>query len=62
LEFVKVGEYDIKGNNLFNEVGFDQVTLSEPVTFEGDTNIYYYRYTLDNIQNGWQYAVAVICV
>ena len=59
LEFVKVGEYDIKGNNLFNEVGFDQVTLPEPITFDGDTNIYYYRYTLENIQNGWQYAIAV---
>lgn len=59
LEFVKIGEYDIPGNGLFNDVGFDAVRLEEPVTFEGDTNIYVYKYSIENVQNGWQYAVSV---
>ncbi len=59
LEFVKIGEYDIPNNGLFNEVGFEAVRLEKPLTFEGDTNVYYYKYTINNIQNGWQYAIAV---
>ncbi len=59
LEFVKIGEYDIPGNGHFMDVGLDSVRLETPKTFEGDTVVYYYKYTIDNIQNGWQYAVAV---
>lgn len=53
------GEYDLTGNSLFFNTGFDEVRLDEPVTFDGDTTNYRYRYTFDNIQNGWQHAVAV---
>jgi hypothetical protein len=59
LEFVKIGENDIPNNGLFNDVGFESILLPEPVTFEGDTNIYTYKYSIKNVQNGWQYAVAV---
>ena len=27
--------------------------------FDGDSNTYYYRFTIENIQNGWQYALSV---
>ena len=44
LDFVKVGEFDIPSNGLFNDVGFEAVRLETPVTFSGDTNIYTYKY------------------
>tara|TARA_R110002050_G_scaffold11122_2_gene37813 strand:- start:14184 stop:16322 length:2139 start_codon:yes stop_codon:yes gene_type:complete len=59
LEFVKIGENDVPNNGLFNDVGFQSILLPEPVTFSGDTNVYTYKYSISNIQNGWQYAVAV---
>ncbi len=52
-------EYDLPDNTLFFDTGLDEVRLPSPVTFEGDTTVYYYRYTFENIQNGWQHAVAV---
>ena len=58
-DFNLISEYDIKGNNLFKETGFDAVRLSSPQYFDGDTTAYIYKYTLNNIPNGWQYAIAV---
>ncbi|MBO6517124.1 MAG: hypothetical protein JJ975_11290 [Bacteroidia bacterium] len=55
----KIGDWDIAGNNLFNETGFESIRLSEPKLFEGDQTPYLYKYTINNIQNGWQYAVSV---
>lgn len=54
-----IAAFDSAGNNLFFETGFDSIRLDEPKYFEGDTTPYYYLYTIDNIQNGWQYAVSV---
>ncbi len=54
-----IAAYDSAGNNLFYETGFDSIRLKEPVYFEGDTTAYYYLYRVENIQNGWQYAVSV---
>lgn len=58
-DFILVGQYDKPGNALFYDTDFDAIRLATPVTFEGDTVTYYYKYTIDNIQNGWQNAVAV---
>lgn len=58
-ELNKVSEYDKAGNSLFFETGFQSIALTDPVTFEGDDKEYYYRYTFDNIQNGWQHAISV---
>lgn len=58
-ELVKIAEYDIKGNDFFFDIGFESIRLEEPATFSGDTNLYVYRQTIDNILSGWQYAVAV---
>ncbi len=60
-----VAEYDKAGNKLFNETGLQAITLPQTITFEGDTNRdgslinYSYKYTLDNVKNGWQVGVAV---
>lgn len=54
-----IAAYDSAGNNLFFETGFDSVRLVSPVYFDGDTIPYYYKYSIKNIQNGWQYATSV---
>lgn len=58
-DFTLVAQYDKKGNNIFNETGFESIKLAEPLYFEGDTTAYHYRYRIDGIPNGWQYALAV---
>lgn len=55
----KIGDWDLKGNNLFNETGLASIRLDEPKFFENDNTPYLYKYTIENIQNGWQYAVSV---
>lgn len=54
-----IAQYDIKGNQLFNDNGFEEVKLATPVTFENDTNTYHYKYVIKNVINGWQYVVAL---
>jgi hypothetical protein len=58
-DFNLVAEYDLPANGYFNETGFSSIALDQPKTFEGDTVVYYYKYTINNIPNGWQYAVAI---
>lgn len=72
--FELISSYDKTGNKLFFDNGFDDVALGhyeysnggadstfifEPVTFEDDPIQYYYKYTFENIQNGWQHIIAV---
>jgi hypothetical protein len=52
-------QYDVKGNQIFFDTGFDSIRLNQPVQFEGDTNIYSYKLRINNILNGWQYAISV---
>lgn len=54
-----IREFDIAGNDIGFDVGFEEVELSEPVTFEGDDTEYWYRYDLDGLLSGWQYVVSV---
>lgn len=54
-----VAEFDRNDNDLFSNTGFDAIKLAEPVMFEGDTNVYEYKYTFNNIQGGWQHAIAL---
>lgn len=55
----QVASYDLKGDNLFYETGLDSIRLTEPIQFEGDTNLYLYKYTIKNLVNGWQYVAAI---
>lgn len=54
-----IAEFDKQGNNLFFNTGFGPILLGTPKTFEGDTNKYWYKFLIDNIQNGWQHAVSI---
>jgi len=54
-----VAQYDSTGNGIAFDNGFADIRLAEPRFFEGDTTAYRFRYVIDNISNGWQYAVAV---
>jgi hypothetical protein len=53
------GQWDIPDNGFSLETGVDAIRLADPVKFNGDTNTYVYRYTFDNVSNGWQHIVAV---
>lgn len=79
-DLTPIAEYDIKGNNIANEIGLDPVKLKNPVIINDDnlvidldsamaygidrfsfkdTNLYTYSYKINNVLNGWQYAVGV---
>lgn len=58
-DLIRIAEYDIPENNIFNDIGFEAVKLDEPKVFDGDPVDYHYKYTLRNIKSGWQYAVSV---
>jgi len=55
---VKIAEFDSVNNIGFN-TGFDYIKLDKPVTFEGDTTKYYYKFEIDNLLNGWEYVYSV---
>lgn len=56
---VTLAQFDSAGNGVSFDTGFEFVKLEEPVTFPGDTIQYYYKYSLSNLLNGWQYLFAV---
>lgn len=58
-ELFKIAEYDIDNNGEFFDIGFNSVELDAPRMFSGDTTQYHYKYTINDVQPGWQYAVAV---
>ena len=58
-DLVQIGEYDIPSNGFSFETGFESVTLDEPLQFDGDTNVYKYKFSIDSVLNGWQYAISV---
>ncbi|MCO4807131.1 MAG: hypothetical protein KC456_11110 [Flavobacteriales bacterium] len=51
--------FDTENNNLFYDSGFESVLLENPATFEGDSNTYHYKYSINGLVNGWQYIVAI---
>lgn len=52
-----VAEFDKEGNGLFFDNGFQEIELATPDTINGIP--YYYKYSFENLQNGWQHAVAL---
>lgn len=56
--FVLTGDFD-SINNIGNNTGFNYIRLSQPKTFENDTNHYRYKFEFNNQLNGWQYVYAV---
>ena len=56
---VTLASFDSAANNNDFDTGFEQVDLSEPVTFPGDSIEYWYKFEIDNLLNGWQYIFSV---
>ena len=54
--FQMVGQYDIIDSIGFN-TGLEYVRLAEPEVIDGDTM--YYKFTNDDLLNGWQYLFAI---
>ena len=50
-----IAQWDNPGNNIGFNNGNAAIKLTAPVIFEQDT--FYYKYTLDNLLNGWQYLI-----
>lgn len=58
-ELNQIAQFDIIGNNLGYNNGFDAVKLAQPMMFDGDTVEYTYKMELDNVLNGWQYMIVI---
>ena len=56
-DLVKIAEYDIRDNGYGYETGFASVKLDKPIIIDGSEN--QYKYTIEKVLNGWQYAVSV---
>jgi hypothetical protein len=54
-----LAQWDSVGNGIGYNNGFAVIKLDQPKIFEGDTTKYYYKYTLENLSNGWQYLILV---
>ncbi|MEM9935486.1 MAG: hypothetical protein AAF824_17810 [Bacteroidota bacterium] len=54
-----IAAWDSSDNKLFFDTGFESARLAEAIQFEGDTTTYHFKYTFDNIANGWQHVIAL---
>lgn len=54
-----IAQWDSVGNGIGYNNGFAAIQLTNPMVFDDDTTRYYYKFTLDNLSNGWQYLVVV---
>jgi len=54
-----IAQWDSTGDNIGFDNGFDAVKLPAPKIFDGDTTKYWYKYDMNNLQNGWQYLFVV---
>lgn len=50
-----IAQWDKQGNATGFNNGFDFIKLATPEVIEEDT--FYYKYSLDNVLNGWQYLI-----
>lgn len=54
-----IREYDIPGNNIGFDTGFESIRLNEPVFFDGDPTPYWYKFEVEGLLSGWQYQFSV---
>ena len=54
-----IAQYDTPGNRTGFNNGFGEIQLTEPVTFEGDPNEYWYRFEATGLLSGWQYLFTI---
>jgi hypothetical protein len=56
---ILAGEFDRADDNVFYNTGFSKVKLASPIRFDGDATEYWYRMSIPNQLNGWQYVYTV---
>lgn len=54
-----IAQWDSAGNDIGYNNGFAGIKLASPIKFDGDTTTYHYNYTIDNLNNGWQYLLVI---
>lgn len=54
-----LAEWDLPGNNVGFNNGLAKIRLNQDTLFEGDSVHYRYKFTIPNVQNGWQHVVAL---
>lgn len=54
-----IADFDSAHNSYFNNTGFGFIKLNTPITFEGDTTKYWYKFDFPNQLNGFQYVYTV---
>lgn len=54
-----IADFDSAHNSYFNNTGFGFIKLNTPMTFEGDTTKYWYKFDFPNQLNGFQYVYTV---
>ncbi len=54
-----IAQWDSIGNTIGYNNGFEAVKLNQPIYFDGDPVGYSFKYTMDNLLNGWQYQFTV---
>jgi len=56
---VLLGDFDRPDDNIGYNTGFSKIRLAKPVQFLPDTTHYYYKFSVPQLLNGWQYGFAV---
>ena len=56
---VLLGDFDRPDDNIGYNTGFNNIRLPKPVQFLPDTTRYYYKFSVPQLLNGWQYGFAV---
>jgi hypothetical protein len=50
-----VAQWDSAGNDIGYNNGFSAIKLNNPMRFDDDTTTYWFKYSMNNLLNGWQY-------
>jgi hypothetical protein len=56
---ILLGDFDRTDDEIGYNTGFGRIRLNPPVQFPSDTVHYYYKFSVQNLLNGWQYGLAV---
>ncbi len=54
-----IAQWDLEGNDIGFNNGFNAVKLSTPTKFDEDSNLYNYKFEMPNLLNGWQYLFSI---
>ncbi len=54
-----IAQWDKSGNAISYNTGFQKIKLKSDTMFEGDSVRYSYKFTINNLQSGWQHVIAL---